>query len=215
MNFFVVGIGRSGTTWLARLLDQSPSHRCLHEEADPRCKNVAQPYSPFPLDRFLSAGPNYGECHGMLRYHLSAGVPNGKEKMIPRRVWLRRNLLAVIASWMNGWDRSRDELSAVCYEVLWQYRNLQQWETMDKGARLVRMEYLTTDLPALQEFTGWLEIDLEVTPEMQAPVNAQPASVKWFTWTSGELEILRTIASRLQIDGIEGEIAQHLDSSQQ
>lgn len=198
MNFFVVGIGRSGTTWLSSVLNQSPTHHCAHEEADDRSPSVALPWSPFPAERFLEAGPNYGECHGMLRYHLSSGVSNGKEKLIPRRAWLVRDTKDVIASWMQRDGRTRDELSAVCYEVLWQEHNLRQWAASDPDVRVIKMETLASSVDSLQRFIDWLEIDLRIGSDDLGAQNATPDRRRWFEWDQESDETFNRVRARIR-----------------
>lgn len=203
MNFFIAAIGRSGTTWLAQLLDSSASHTCRHEDADPRSKTVPHAFTPFPAERFLARGPLYGECSGMLRYHLSAGIPNGKDKLIPRRAWLRRNPVRVITSWMNSGCRAPEDLSAVCLEVLWHFQNLSGWVELDDGARIVDLERVSTSPARLQEFVDWLGVELVVTEEKLRPRNSQPPSMRKFRWNRSRLDTLRRCADHLQLSGVE------------
>lgn len=203
MLFFVATIGRSGSNWLHRLISRSESHAVAHEDADPRFGTWAPlGWSPFPLDRFFVRGPNYGEVHGFLRYHLSPQY-RGLEGAIPRRAVLERDPRAVIRSWMRNADaaigpRIPGELAAVCFEVLSQKNALREWAQADAGARIVRLEDLTTDLAHLNEFLGWLGVDVVATAADQVQrENATPAEKCPWEWTPEAEEIFRSIQSRL------------------
>lgn len=204
MLFFVATIGRSGSNWLHRLLSRSESHAVAHEDADPRFGTWAPlGWSPFPLDRFLTRGPNYGEVHGFLRYHLSSQY-RGLERSIPRRAVLERDPRAVIRSWMRNADavvgpRDESELAAVCFEVLSQQMALREWARSDSGARIVRLEELTSDLACLNEFLAWLEVDVVATESDQAHrENPTPAEKCPWDWSPRAEETFRRIQSRLE-----------------
>jgi hypothetical protein len=197
MNFFITGIGHSGTMWLARVLG------CPHESPDPRNKAIWHPWTPFPVERFWAAGADYGEVNGMLRYHLSAQHP-GRERLIPRRAWLRRDPRAIIASWMDDeLVRGPDELAAVCGEVLWHYRNLTAWAAADPGARVIDLETLSTDPAALGELASWLGREIEVGPDTMRPHRPTPPDRRRFTWGEAETATLRTVARRLGMSEID------------
>lgn len=196
MNYFVVGIGRSGTTWLSQVLDSAPGWTCGHEPVDPRSKVIPYAHSPFPLERFLARGEQYGECHGMLRYHLSVG-DIGPEMAIMRRVYLRRHPLDIVASWMCGGNRTADELSATCHEVFWQANNLRRWAAMT-CSRIVDAETLWSDRAELQELVDWLGLPLTVAAEHMHPVNALPPDRRdVFEWTPDRIALARKTAARV------------------
>lgn len=196
MNFFVAAIGHSGTRWLSHLLG------CEHEAPDPRSKVLPHPWTPFPVERFWQGGPDYGEVNGMLRYHLSAQHA-GRERLIPRRAWLRRDPRAIIASWMNdGLGRDGDELASVCHEVLWHYHNLTGWAAADPAVRIVDLETLSTDLEALREFCAWLGVTIQPGPQALRPVYPTPAERKTFQWGEREQRILKVVASRVGLRGL-------------
>lgn len=207
MLFFVATVGRSGSHWLCHLLGQSPTHRVVHEKADPHFGSAVIPgWSPFPLARFLENGPDYGEVHGFLRYYLSPEFA-GLERSIPRRAVLERNTRAVIRSWMrNGGSlgpRPDDEFAAVCFEVLNQQRLLHQWAKSDPGARLVCLETLTTDLDALRAFCDWLEIDLRPGRADQADArNVTGESLPDWEWTFHHEDVLQRLARRMNFEPI-------------
>ncbi len=195
MNFFVVAIGHSGSRWLAHVLG------CAHEEADSRDKSIPHPWTPFPVERFWTAGNGYGEVNGMLRFHLSGQYP-GRERLIPRRAWLRRNPRAVVTSWMNDeLDRDPLELSAICWEVMWHYKNLSEWAAADSEARVIDLETLSTNIEALREFLSWLEVKRTITEDSLRPIGVTPKSRTRFTWGAKEEDVLRRTMQRLRFSG--------------
>lgn len=196
-HYCIVCIGRSGSKWLSGLLDQAEGHRCAHEEGDLRNKVVPQPWTPFPVERWLRKD-SYGEVNGMLRYHLSAQCL-GREMEIPRRVYLRRNPLDIIASWMTQGRREESELSAACHEVLWHAANLAGWAELS-GSPVVDVETLWASRKETQALVDWLvgEESLHVTAEMMRPVNAGNRRTReaW-AWTPERLAVARRAAERV------------------
>lgn len=191
MRFFVTCIGHSGSRWLANLLG------CEHETPDARDKVLWQPWTPFPVERFWGRDEDYGEVNGMLRYHLS-GQYAGRERLVPRRAWLRRDPRAIIASWMDDeLGRGPDELASVCYEVLWHWRNLSEWARNDEGARVVDLERISTDAEALREFADWLGREITVDAEAMRPHGATPEVRKRFRWDERAKKTMKTVAERV------------------
>lgn len=179
---------------MSALLDESPTHTVMHEDADTRDPMYIHPHSQFPIKRF--AKPNYGEVHGFLRYQLSAGCP-GPERLVPRRALLRREAKSVIRSWMNRDNRQPDELSAVIFEVTTQQRLLDAWAESDPDVRVFRFETLTTDLDALREMCSWLEIDLVPTEEQMRTIrNPNDPSQHVFDWDDESSGLYERIVTR-------------------
>ena len=194
MNFFIATIGRSGSTWLSHLLEKSPTHTVLHEEADARDPMFIHPQAPFPIKRF--AKKNYGEIHGFLRYHLSASQP-GAERLIPRRALLRRDVKSVIKSWMNRDNRQMDELSAVMFEVTTQQRLLDAWAKSDDEVRVFQFEELTTNITLLRDMCSWLEIDYLPTEEgMKTVLNPNNPKNHKFDWDEKSEDLFNRIIMR-------------------
>lgn len=193
--FFVVCIGRSGSMWLSRLLDTADGWSVAHEEKDPRNKVVPQPWTPFPVERFA---PCYGEVNGMLRYHLSAQCL-GREMEIPRRVYLRRDPLDIVASWMTTGHRAESELSATCHEVLWHSVNLAGWAALSQS-RVVEAEDLWASREATQMLAEWLmpSSGIVVLEEMMSRANGgdRRAREAW-SWTPERLSVARCAAERV------------------
>lgn len=198
--YFVVCIGRSGSKWLSGLLDQAEGHTCAHEEGDPRDKVTPQPWTPFPIRRWLGRD-SYGEVNGMLRYHLSAQAL-GAEMEIPQRVYLRRDPLDIIASWMTQGRRDESELSATCHEVMWHASNLRAW-ALASQSRIVDVEGLWDSREATQELVDWLLPGggLEVTSEMMRATNAgnRRARNAW-AWTPDRRAVASRAAARVGYD---------------
>jgi hypothetical protein len=196
-KYFIVAIGRSGTLWLSDLLHQANGHTCLHESGDTRSKAIPQPWTPFPMERWLYED-SYGEVNGMLRYHLS-GQYLGPEMEFEssHRVYLRRDPMRIIASWMQQSNRDITELSATCHEVLWHAANLDAWARLS-GSRIIDVENLWRSREVTQTFVDSLGLDLIVTDEMMQIKNARPAHIPVrFQWDHAGLAIAEKSAQRV------------------
>ena len=176
MNFFVVANGRSGTLWLARLLNQSPTHRVRHEEADTHRPVSPECWEPFPIDRW--ADGNYGECHGILRRYLSPAY-EGEEYRIPGKYVLLRSKKAIFESWMNrGGHRANDAGWRAC-SICKIEKNLLALHR-SRGFKMLVMEDLTTNLPLLQGLVDELGLGFTVSQELQTTkVNIGKKEFKW------------------------------------
>jgi hypothetical protein len=197
-RFWVTAIGRSGTHKIASILSELSGTQVRHEDADPRDPGVAWPFSRFPIDRFWGPERVYGECHGMLRYHLSCNVP-GFERQIPRRAIIYRDLRKVIAAWMNRDDRKIEELSAVIYEISWQWFNLELYADSDPGCPIWNFDRLMSDLPYLKAFVLHMGFSAEkVTADLQVEVeNPTPPSDRWFSWSDDTEALFERINARI------------------
>ena len=193
--YFIAAIGRSGTYWLANLLNQASGHKCGHEEGDTRSKTIPQPWTPFPIQRW-EGKESYGEVNGMLRYHLS-GQCLGREMEIEKRVYLRRAPLDIIASWMTQGSRPEDDLSSTAAEVLWHAKNLQEWAILS-GSKVIDVEKLWKEKARVQDLIDWINLDLLVTDEMTLPPNGgNRANRDAWNWTEERLDTVRRAALRM------------------
>lgn len=209
MLFFIATVGRSGSNWLCRTLAQSPTHRVEHEDADDRFRTSAiHGHAEFPLERFLSRGPDYGEVHGFLRYNLS-GERAGLERSIPRRAALERNTRDVIRSWCRneiaaGSTTAEEEFGAIAFEVLTQQRLLREWAESDPSARIFSLEKLTTNQAVLDELCDWLGLGFHPSPETrnirQNPTRSHRP--EW-EWTPHREQVLARISERMGFDPID------------
>lgn len=195
-HFFVVCIGRSGSKWLSNILG------CPHENKDHRSKVIPQPWTPFPLHRWRES-PDYGEVNGMLRYHLSA-QHLGDEMMIGKRVYLCREPLDIIASWMRlggvpNSRRTHADLSATAQEVLWHSANLDGWAKASLSLK-IRSEDLWCSVTDTQDLVDHLlgPGKVKVTEEMLIPQNITPRLLKeGWGWTQERLETVQRAADRV------------------
>jgi hypothetical protein len=188
-GFWVAGIGRSGTLWLSWLLDQSPTHTCRHEAADPHTIISPDYFSDFPVQRW--SGGNYGECHGHLLRYLSPERP-GREREIPRRAVLMRDTRAIVRSWMCRDGHCEDDIGWVTRRVSDLQRKLMHYAESDAACRVVWLDDLTASIRAAQDFTDWLGIGLRVTPEMLKPRNETKTHRDW---TAAEERIYQYLVS--------------------
>jgi len=197
MTFFIATIGRSGSTWLSNVLNRG-DHEVCHEEADPNPQPYVRAFGRFPIERFAKS--KYGEVHGYLRYNLSPNAV-GPEILIQKRAILQRDPREVITSWMNRDNRRIDELSAVCYEVLYQRRILQEWAIATES-RILELGEISSSSKSLQELVNWIGIDYEVSDSDLLPQNANDNGRRriWFEWNEESERVMQTTAFRQGMD---------------
>lgn len=192
MNFWICGIGRSGTKWLSSVLGHG-DHAVRHEPADQWGNRVPWYYTPFPTDRFRQR--RYGECHGLLIRHLSPLVA-GNERTIPRRAILLRNTQDVVRSWMNRRGHVDHDLAWVTRVVVSGQRQLLEYAVTDPECRVLHLEQLV-DVGVLQELVDWLGIRLEITVAHLQPINT--TRNRKFEWTQDRYEIFQHVQRRFAL----------------
>jgi len=193
-KFWITGIGRSGTTKVAKLLNEVSDFRVEHERADPRNAAIAHSFRPFPINRFLDEG-KYGECHGILRYNLSMDFP-GPEQLIDKRAVLFRDMRKVVLSWMNHDGREAEDIGATCYEVLRAWQSLELYCERDIRCRIFDFEQLMSELPYLQDFYDHLGIEVTALPSHMKEVVNKTRNRK-FSWNATFENIFRRTNERL------------------
>lgn len=192
MNFWICGIGRSGTKWLSTVLGQG-DHTVRHEGADWWGNQMPWYYAPFPMARFERR--NYGECHGLLIRHLSP-LAVGAERRILRRAILLRNDQDVVRSWMDRRGHVDHDLSWVTRTVVSGQRQLIEYAKSDPGCRVLHLERLA-DVSVLQELVDWIGIELRITSQHLRPINA--TRDRRFEWTRERYETFKHVAAKFSL----------------
>lgn len=191
MNFFIVGNGRSGTTWLAQLLNQSPTHTVRHEGADKNRPISPECWQPFPIERW--AGGNYGECHGILRRYLSPAYI-GLEESIPGKYVLLRSKKAIFESWMNRDAHQANDAGWIACSICKIERNMLDLHRI-RGFKKLILEELITDLPKLQTLINELRLGFAVTPIEQGK-KKNATKNKQFVWTPHVVNVYNRMLSK-------------------
>jgi len=218
-TFFITGLGRSGTQFLARLLDRSPSYRVIHEWHLPvpglrdtwfQCGWQKR----FPLYRFLlarypwaAARPGYGEVNSLLRFALDASRP-GSERYIGKRGVIVRDPRDVIASVMNRRGHKAEDFPHVVRRVLTSYfRLLALTQLREPAYATFRFERMTTDLDYLRDVVAWTGIDdIQVeAADLATKVNVNKASwfPRWPEWEKRYVSIYAELEGQLRTGGAE------------
>jgi len=192
--FWITGIGRSGTLWLAETLNQADGWTVKHEKAEPKALRRSTAWRPFPVERFRRGGEQYGECHGVLRYSLTPHFA-GREREIPKRAILLRDPQAIIASWMNRSQHEQHDLSWIIKTVLVEIGHLLDYAATDPNCRIVSLGELLS-VSSLQKFADWLGIEIRITADMLRPKNATAAADKWFRWNRQSRHLYDRLAER-------------------
>lgn len=199
-NFFVAANGRCGTLWLAKLLNQSPTHMVRHEEAEPNPPRRDY-WRPFPLARWnkrccAKKFQAYGECHGYLWRCLSP-EHRGGERHIPGRFVLLRSKKSIIRSWMRR-NHSLGDLAWVCVTVCNIEARLIDYAAADPACGVLVAERLWSDLEYLRDFCEAIGARLNdnvLRAAQQTPANetTQPTT---FAWTATNLQTYQELADR-------------------
>lgn len=193
-TFFITGLGRSGTGFLASVLGRSREYHVVHEWHLPPLYHDGQ-LRRFPLGRFwLARHPfsswrrGYGEVNSHLRRTLRVSAAGG-ERHIGKRAVIIRDPRDVIASAMNRKNRTLDDLEAVTRRILEQYAHLVallshpqlEYERLDFAR-------FTSDPDSLRSVIRWAGIrDVEVGAEDVAKkvnVNVETWFPNWADWES-------------------------------
>ena len=186
-TFFVTGLGRSGTKFLATLLQRSDQFRVVHEWKLRGTRLRDRHLKHFPLYRFwlarypfAAARKGYGEVNSHLRKVLKPDAL-GPEARIPKRAIIERDPRDVIASAMNRRNRNSDDFAPLCEAVVRDYVNL-QLILSEPGLGYDRFSFtqMTRDAAYLQQIVEWAGIsDLQVTSsDVAHKVNEN--KVNWF-----------------------------------
>ncbi len=163
MSFAIASHGRSGTKFLASLLDRSPSWTVQHE---PGGDSGFLPLTEVQA-RFDSGGPRYGEVNSTLRVHLG-------DLRVDRRFVILRDPLAVFLSAAN---RKPAAIRSGAIEPILAYHD-EQFRIVHRLVRsmipAIRFELMTTNLVYLADQIEKLGVDdVEPTPaDLARKVNA-------------------------------------------
>lgn len=203
-TFFITGLGRSGTRFLATTLQRSRQYHVMHEWKLKGTRFRDKYLDQFPLYRFWlarypfpSARKGYGEVNSHLRHVL---MPNqiGQEARIPLRAIIERDPRDSIASAMNRPNQTMNDFNKVCDSVIRDYVRLQQILECSK-LHYVRFsfEQMTQSLEYLQQIIDWTGIsDVQVSKaDVVRKVNQNKAT--WFPrhaeWKQRELDVFKRI----------------------
>jgi hypothetical protein len=192
-TFFITGLGRSGTGFLASVLGRSQEYHVVHEWQLPPLYRDKQ-LRRFPLGRFwLARHPfssmrrGYGEVNSHLRRTLSASTV-GSERRIEKRALIVRDPRDVIASAMNRRSRPLSDLEAVTRRILEQYSYLipllnhphLEYKRLD-------FDRFTSDPNYLQSVIHWAGIRDVAVGEKDVAKKVNVNEETWFpTWPGWE-----------------------------
>ncbi len=210
-TFFITGLGRSGTTFLASALNRSREYHVVHEWKIPRTPFRDGRLQHFPLWRFyLARHPlgahrlGYGEVNSHLRRTL--GLQDaGREALIEKRGVILRDPRDIIASAMNRLGRTEADFAWLCDERLRDFATLQQL-LAHPTLHYERFEFerLTTDPSYVRQIAEWAGItDLDVPAEVvRRKVNSSDGNwfPRWDGWTAAQRDIFHAAATRHAVE---------------
>jgi hypothetical protein len=112
MSFAITGLARSGTKWLSKQLDLSPSHEVHHEYPEDRAMMRHADYCALVEKRFRHHGNGYGEVSTYLLYAMGhSAIP------VDYRAIVYRNPVNVILSLCNKVPARHNELKTLIQRV--------------------------------------------------------------------------------------------------
>jgi hypothetical protein len=203
-TFFITGLGRSGTQFLASVLGGSRQWWVVHEWKlrpiyhERRLKHF--PVERFALCRYLRLRRGYGEVNSHLRRVIGVDQP-GTERFIERRGLVLRDPREVLTSAMNRQERTMADLPRACEIILTGFARLRAVRDRSPlGYQVFSFAEVTRSLPALQAVVDWAGIDdVRVGPEQIArKVNVN--TVSWFPphreWTAEQRRVFDAAAER-------------------
>lgn len=215
-TFFITGLGRSGTKFLASVLNRSQNYSVVHEWDLPlpgfRDRWLGERGGGrFPIHRFwLARHPfpgarrGYGEVNSFLRFTL--GRDAGSERFVERRAVIVRDPRDIIASIMNRGNRTAEDFEPVCEELLKSYARV---EALSRHPNLeyerFEFERMTSEVDYLQSIVRWAGIDDVTVTERDLGGKVNVNKSHWFPrysdWDNDHRLVYQSIASRLGIAG--------------
>lgn len=217
-TFFITGLGRSGTAFLAAALGRARDYRVVHEWKIPRTPLRDGRLSHFPLWRFRlmrqpfgSLRPGYGEVNSHLRRTLST-TEAGKEALVERRGVILRDPRDVVASGMNRRGRTEDDFARLCDEKARDFARLLGLLAHPTLA-YERFEFrrITTDADEIRRVAEWAGLgDLDVPDDIVArKVNTNRTSLfpRWSQWTAVQRTAFEAAAERYAIQAAVADLA--------
>lgn len=217
-TFFLTGLGRSGTAFLASALNRSQEYWVVHEWRIPKTAFRDGRLSRFPLWRFVLARhpfaahrAGYGEVNSHLRRTLSA-TEAGAEALIEKRGVILRDPRDIITSGMNRNGRTEADFRALCDEAVRDFAHLHALIN-HPTLHYERFEFerFTTAPESILEIADWAGIpDLDVAPgmvERKVNTNRTDWFPRWSGWTSAQQRSFQEAASRYGVEAAADAIA--------
>ena len=206
-TFFITGLGRSGTAFLASALDRSDRYRVVHEWKIPRTPFRDGRLSRFPLWRFYlarhplgSLRPGYGEVNSHLRRTIRPGEV-GHEARIEKRGIILRDPRDIVASGMNRNGRTDADFEALCEDKVRGFARL--LELLDHPTlhyEPFEFRRFTTEPGYVREIAEWAGIgEIEVSKEVvskKGNTSAGTSFPRWRGWTAPQRDAFDAVADR-------------------
>lgn len=206
-TFFITGLGRSGTAFLASVLNRSSQYHVVHEWKVPRTPFRDGRLQKFPLWRFYLARhpfggvrPGYGEVNSHLRRTLDAGSA-GREVLVEKRGVILRDPRDIVASGMNRNGRTEADFPSLCEDKVSEFARL--LELLDHPTlhyEPFEFRRFTAEPDYIRQIAEWAGIgDLDVPPEVVARkvnVSERSSFPRWRDWTAPQRKAFEAVADR-------------------
>lgn len=181
-NFLITGMGRSGTAFLAKTMNQSPTWTVEHEPIGSRDLEITVAEAQKRFER-----PYYGEVNSRLLW-LARRIEVARMGVIvrdPGEVWVS----VANRRYEEDWEFALKTMEAAFAEM----RRL-----IDAGAERIDFAPMTTDPGYLQDLLRWFGIeDVSITSmEQMRPVNETYSRLDQFsTEIQGRVAALQEVVS--------------------
>lgn len=209
-TFFLTGLGRSGTAFLAAALGQSSSHRVVHEWKIPRTPLRDGRLTRFPLWRFYvmrhplaSVRMGYGEVNSHLRRTLSP-TKAGREALVERRGVILRDPRDVIASGMNRSGRTDADFAWLSERILRDFALLNAL-LVHPSLTYARFDFqrFTTSADEIHRIADWAGLEGVDVPEQivarKINTNKTDGFPRWADWSPAHRHTFDQLMDRLEI----------------
>lgn len=193
-TFFITGLGRSGTSFLAKLMGRSKSYNVVHEWHLPILGFEDSRLRNFPIHRFAGARcpfgnlrKGYGEVNSYLRFSLDYRK-EGLERLVPIKGIIFRDPRDVISSTMNRSGMVPNDFSKVCDRVMRMYWNLQAIVHIGTGNyKVIEFDRLVGDVQyALDVLAAFGIHDVDITEKdirTKVNINNKVWFPQWANWS--------------------------------
>ena len=158
-NFLITGFGRSGTSFLSKLMNSSPTWEVLHEPrgASDEISYKTNKQYPLQISADFNAKEKYGEVNSYLRFWFHQ-VPVSKKGIILRNP---KNIIKSVAN-----RKSIYETTNLVNEINYFWNIFHKWKQDDPSIYIIHFEKMISDLTYLKSILthfNILDVDVDIS----------------------------------------------------
>lgn len=165
-NFLITGFGRSGTHFLSKLMNTSPTWKVLHE---PRGSSdeVLYKQGNNPSNQVIedfTQNKNYGEVNSYLRFWFHE-IPVNKKGIILRNP---KNIIKSVAN-----RKTIQETTNLVNEINYFWNAFHKWKQVDPSIYIIYFEKMVTNLDYLESILRYFNIlDANIDININKKINS-------------------------------------------